>query len=232
MSLPSLLQRFRPIFHEDEADWACARASLQSKRSIIWHASSGLDFTPVLELHGGRLYGMHQAPHVIRSRYSSQSLFFFSDYNSSCLRAMKKLYDELDDVEPEELGFRVFHACGPSLRELFGQREPMPFSCAEIIPLQLFSDCETLRERYPSFHSSVTRASVPDDHWHAAYLDVALTFRGHEISCQLIFLHLENLLCFEEVFQASAVPIDIFYAKRVGGKSQCFPRIYGKLEST
>ena len=32
-------------------------------------------------------------------------------------------------------------------------------------------------------------------------------------------MHLENLLCFEQVFRAQQIPIAVFYAKRVGGKS-------------
>ena len=34
------------------------------------------------------------------------------------------------------------------------------------------------------------------------YLDVCLEFKGQEVRHKLLYLHLENLLCFEQVFQA------------------------------
>ena len=102
------------------------------------------------------------------------------------------------------------------------------FECEEIIPLTLFSDCEILRAQYPNVHSSMTTSSIPDDEWHAVYLDVCVEFRGQQIRQQLLYLHLENLLCFEQVFQVHQIPIDVLYAKRVEGKSGSWEFIHSE----
>ena len=219
MSIQSLLQKLQPIYIEDQKDWDAAHRQLFNKKHVIWQASSGLDFTPMLELQGRRLHGMHQAPDVLRQSHGHSNLFVFSDYSAQCLKSMKDLYDQLDDIDPNGIGFRAFHPCGYSFFELLTGRSSASIECTEIIPLQLFSNCPSLRQEYPNFHSSVTSSAIPDDLWHAVYLNIELRFKGQTTHQNLLFFHLENLLCFEQVFVAHQIPIDILYAKRVGGKS-------------
>ena len=55
-----------------------------------------------------------------------------------------------------------------------------------------------------------------------------LEFKGQEIRQQVLYLHLENLLCFEQVFQVHQIPIDVLYAKRVEGKSGSWEFIHSE----
>ena len=112
--------------------------------------------------------------------------------------------------------------------DIFGLNKISSFECEEIIPLTLCSDCEILRAQYPNVHSSVAGYSIPDDEWHAVYLEVCLEFRGQEVRHKLLYLHMENLLCFEQVFQAHQIPIDVLYAKRVEGKSGSWEFIHSE----
>ena len=228
MSISSLLDQFTPVFASDTEDWQRVRRSLRNKESVKWHASAGLDWTPTLELASCKIRGMHQAPHSIRHWLPNNSLFVFSDYSEHCLTTMKKLYEDLDDVDPVDLRFRAFVPCKPNLFEMLHGCDDTDFECEEIIPLKLFSDCEMLRAQYPNVHSSAAGSSIPDDEWHAVYLDVCLEFRGQEVRRKLLYLHLENLLCFEQVFQAHQIPIDVLYAKRVQGKSGSWEFIHSE----
>ena len=228
MSVSSLLDQLRPVFAEDTYDWVSAHRSLRNKDSVKWHASAGLDWTPILELASCKIRGMHQAPKKVRQWLPGNSLFVFSDYSERWLTTMKRLYEDLDDVNPDDIGFQAFSPCGPTLAELFGLSKISSIECEEIIPLTLFSDCEVLRAQYPNFHSSMTISSIPDDEWHAVYLDVRLAFKGQQIRHQVLYLHLENLLCFEQVFQAHQIPIDVLYAKRVEGKSGSWEFIHSE----
>ncbi len=228
MSVSSLLDQLRPVFADDTDDWVSAHRALRNKKSVKWQASAGLDWTPTLELASCKIRGMHQAPKRIRQWLPANSLFVFSDYSERCITMMKRLYEDLDDVDPDDLGFQAFSPCGPTLAELFGLRKISSIECEEIIPLKLFSDCEILRARYPNVHSSVAGSSIPDDEWHAVYLDVCLDFSGQQIRQQVLYLHLENLLCFEQVFQVHQIPIDVLYAKRVEGKSGSWEFIHSE----
>ena len=232
MSISSLLEHLSPVSRDDTEDWFVARRRIANRQSIKWHASAGLDWTPTLELSSRKISGMHQAPKSIRQWLPSNSLFVFSDYSERCLTSMKRLYEDLDDVDPDDLGFQAFSPCGPTLAELFGLSKISSIECEEIIPLKLFSDCEILRAQYPNVHSSVTSSSIPDDDWHAVYLDVRLEFKGQETRQQLLYLHLENLLCFEQVFQAYQIPIDVLYAKKVEGKSGSWEFIHSEESQT
>ena len=126
------------------------------------------------------------------------------------------------------MDFCAFSPCGPTLLDIFGLNKISSFECEEIIPLTLCSDCEILRAQYPNVHSSVAGYSIPDDEWHAVYLEVCLEFRGQEVRHKLLYLHMENLLCFEQVFQAHQIPIDVLYAKRVEGKSGSWEFIHSE----
>jgi hypothetical protein len=100
--------------------------------------------------------------------------------------------------------------------------------CDEIIPLKLFESCDSLRSAYPNVHSSATSSAVPDDEWHAVYLELSLEFKGQRHIQKLLYFHLENLLCLEQVFGAHHIPIDIFYAKKVQGKSGSWEFIHSE----
>ena len=228
MSVSSFLDQLRPVFADDTEDWLMAQRAISSRQSVKWHASAGLDWTPTLELASRKIRGMHQAPKRVRQWLPGNSLFVFSDYSERCLTMMKRLYEDLDDVDPDDLGFQAFSPCGPTLAELFGLRKISSIECVEIIPLKLFSDCEILRAQYPNVHSSMTSSAIPDDEWHAVYLEVCLEFRGQEVRHKLLYLHMENLLCFEQVFQAHQIPIDVLYAKRVEGKSGSWEFIHSE----
>ena len=99
------LNQLTPIFGEDTDDWLSARRSLRNKESVKWHASAGLDWTPTLELASWKIRGMHQTRKAYVSGCSGNSLFVFSDYSDRCLTIMKRLYEDLDDVDPDDIGF-------------------------------------------------------------------------------------------------------------------------------
>ena len=228
MSVSSFLDQLTPVFIEDAEDWSTAQRVIGNRKSVNWHASAGLDWTPTLELSSRKIHGMHQAPKKIRQWLPGNSLFIFSDYSDRSLSIMKRLYKDLDDVDPDDLGFQAFSACEPTLADIFGLNKISSFECEEVIPLKLFSDCEILRAQYPNVHSSVTSSSIPDDDWHAVYLDGCLAFKGQQIRQQVLYLHVENLLCFEQVFQVHQIAIDVLYAKRVQGKSGSWEFIHSE----
>ena len=228
MSIETLLAQCTPVFIEDIKDWESVRQGLGGRKSVKWQASAGLDWTPTLELASCKIGGMHQAPKRIRQWLPGNSLFVFSDYSERCITMMKRLYEDLDDVDPDDLGFQAFSPCGPTLADIFGLRKISSIECEEIIPLKLFSDCEILRAQYPNVHSSVTSSSIPDDEWHAVYLQACLEFKGQQIRQQVLYLHLENLLCFEQVFKVHQIPIDVLYAKKVEGKSGSWEFIHSE----
>ena len=61
--------------------------------------------------------------------------------------------------------------------------------------------------------------SVLSDRQHATYVELFIDCAGMLFLQPVLLLHLENLLCVEQVFAQYQIPIDAFYAKRVAGKS-------------
>lgn len=228
MSVVDLLQKLKPIYAEDAEDWDEAINGLSHCESVTWQGSAGLDCTPLLELVPFRIHGMHQAPSFVRRSHPNNSLHVFSDYGTRWLDRMKRLYQDLDDVDPADLGFRAFTPCTPTIYEMLNGYENSDVECEEIIPLKLFEDCELLRAEYPNVHSSATSSAIPDDKWHAVYLELSMEFKGQRHTQGLLYFHLENLLCLEQVFAAHHIPIDIFYAKKVQGKSGSWEFIHSE----
>ena len=66
-------------------------------------------------LRPAKIRGMHQAPKRIRQWLPGNSLFVFSDYSEHCITMMKRLYEDLDDVDPDDLGFQAFSPCKPNV---------------------------------------------------------------------------------------------------------------------
>ncbi len=228
VSINTLLNQMKVVYKEDAKDWEEQKVSLSRCEKTVWQGSAGLDWTLAWELSHRAYRGLHQAPTAIRQWLGSNPLYIFSDYCPSRLQAMKNLYEHLDDVDAVDLGFHSFRGMGPTLRQAFGLYEDIDVECLEIIPLTLFSDVESVRDAHPNFHSSIASSSVPDDLWHATFLSLSLTFKGQTLRCSTIYIHAGNLVCFEEVLKAHTVPISIFYAKRVGGKSGSWEQIHSE----
>lgn len=104
MSLETALQQLKPLNEEELLDWMQVKRRLQGYQHILWYAGSCLDCTPMLELEGT---GDRRIPWNLQEKYSNKTLFIFSDYRSNLLEDMKTLYDELDEIDPEKLGWRA-----------------------------------------------------------------------------------------------------------------------------
>lgn len=228
MSVAELLEQLEPVYPEDVEDWNEARNGLSHCESVTWQGSAGLDCTPLLELAPFAVHGMYQAPSFVKRQHPRNSLHVFSDYGTRWVDRMKRLYQDLDEVDPVDLGFRAFTPCKPSIHEMLNGYENSDVECEEIIPLKLFEDCGPLRAAYPNVHSSATSSAIPDDVWHAVYLELSIEFEGQRCSEKILYFHLENLLCLEQVFGAYDIPIDIFYAKKVQGKSGSWEFIHSE----
>lgn len=217
MSYSDFINQLKPIHSEEQADWEEAKRTLLNARQVVWSAGSGLDCSPLFELQYRSVPKTQQAPLGIREHLLGQKAFIFSDYSTNLLSQVQRLYDDLDDIDPKDVGFRVIN--DPNPFNFQPESHPEQIVCEEIIPLQLFEDCEYLRSQYPNIHSSATTSSVPSDRWHATYLELFIDCAGMPFLQPVLLLHLENLLCLEQVFAQYQIPIDVFYAKRVAGKS-------------
>jgi hypothetical protein len=227
MSLEAALIPLKSVHVEDDADWKQAQKRLLSYHHTFWYAGSGLDLSPIMELADERVMISNRVPRCV-ARHISHPLFIFSDYSTDILEKMNRLYLELDTMDPKNLGWKLQHTMAEYWSWNHQQGE---IEVEEMIPLQFFVNTQHLREEFQNYHPCMTSSSLPDDVHHATYLVVTLLYQGRKYHREIFFFHCENVLLWNQFFLRYAIPIDVVYAKCVGGKSGSWEDIYTEESS-
>ena len=221
--IKNLLEKITVVNCADRDRWNEIKTeAINTRYQIVWDASSGLDIYPMAAKALGKV------PDFL-SRQLQNAILVMSDYAPLHLDSLKKVYQKLDHGP-----VRVWR--GPD------DSEGSPFYCDEdidsrhfvrngeafidqMIPLKLWGDDErnnfqtTYETRLLSSHSAHHDLAVPDDDWHLVYFLFRLSFNSEQVSFPVVFVAAENLLIFEQIFQKYKIPIEIFFAVRVGGSS-------------
>ncbi len=207
------------MYLDDEQEWeVLKREFLSSDHPLVWDASSGLDLFPLLAVAGGR------APGELADALA-QAVLLMSDYDSTLLDTLKLAYDQLD------FGTVIVLQTTPGGNQVFGR-----FSCnsgstlpssplaevsiEQMIPLQVWTASE--RERFQHHyvtHPGVALHPVPDDDWHLVYIELHVAHENGALTVPVLFMAMDNLLVYREVFLAYGIALEAFFAVRVGGKS-------------
>ena len=192
--------------------------AINTRYQIVWYASSGLDIYPMVAAKA-----LGKVPDFL-SRQLQNAILVMSDYNPDYLNGLKNVYEKLghgpvrvwrgsaDFVE----GSPFYCNLDGDYRHFVGNGEAF---IDQMIPWKLWGDNErnNFQKTYETWSSSIH--SVPDNDWHLVYFLFRLSFNSEQVSFPVVFVAAENLLIFEQIFQKYKIPIEIFFAVRVGGFS-------------
>jgi len=200
MRIIELAQNLTPVFNEDNEEWEELKSSLDNPFQILWYAASSFDFEPIFNFETGKV------PDELGAVLKSNPLYIMTDYSVKFTNAIKGIYSNFDRES-----FDLSHYDG-----IYGKYHGIEIE--QMIPLRLFNKIQLIemRQKYTHFHESVTTSVVPDEHWHFCYIS-ALVERRYSINVVLGLI--ENLVFFEEVIKKYQMPLEVFCALRVGGKS-------------
>ena len=209
-----LLKKIVPLFDEDYLEYEEIKNDLKnSSYPIIWDASSGLDLYPLIALSTEKITNL-------LSYHVQNAIWVMSDYQPDYIARLKNIYEKLDNGPVKIFG--AYHFNGFSYNRDRNEGRPLngDVFIDQMIPFKLWGNNE--RNTFPSkyeYHSSMTNHPVPDADWQIVYFLLRFQLASETLIFPIVFIGAENLLIFEKIFKKYNIPIDLFLAVRVAGKS-------------
>lgn len=221
----SFFNRIRPIYFHDVQKWEHIKSeSLDVNYQVIWDASSGLDFYPVIAtIH------CPSKPKILIDSLQNPVLMM-SDFNDGYLSSLMRVYDILQNGPVKVLS--------PSILSRSNDFTVYDFSCQldkkaegyvfkgeafveQMIPLTLWTKAEIdeLRTYHKQNHSVGHFSAIADERWHVIYFTFSYMFDDRHFSLPVFYIAAENLTVYREIFERFQIPIELFFAVRVYGFS-------------
>ena len=208
-----------PIFNDDFSEWKnIKKKATTTQYKIIWYASSGLDLYPVVALANGKMLDS-------LSLQLENTIFVMSDYHPKYLETFKGLYKKLDNGPVKVLknnqnrfeGFENISCNIDGYSDISVNGEAF---VDQMVPLKLWDkDERTDLKNIYEYNRRMTNHPIPDSDWHIIYFSLMLKSDIGNFNLPIIFIGAENLLIFEKLFRKYQIPIELFFAVRVAGKS-------------
>jgi len=151
-----------------------------------------------------------------------EPVFVMSDYAQSYLDVVKRAYDHLDEGEFDLLSrwdgdSRSWPYFYRNNNAQFGTSQ-RHVHLVQMIPLTLWSEANL--EDFKAEFATLTQSKlVICEAWHVIFMLLRVKRGEREVDVPAFFVAAENLLVFREIFKKYELPIEIFLAVRVGGKS-------------
>ncbi len=206
-----ILNKLKPIFQEDMDEWKelSSEISLTEDFNIMWYGGSNFDLQPIMDIEKG------ETPLEISQRFKKNPLYIMSDYTKGIVNIIKSIYENFDKDNFDYKNYIEFYN--------YSNTEIL-----QMIPLKFFDDNElkNIREKYTDYHRSVTSSVIPDNEWHFCYI---LLEKDNE-TVNIIAGFIENLVLWEEIFKKYNIPIDVFCALQMGGKSGSWDKTHSPSE--
>lgn len=224
--IKNLLEKITVVNCADRDRWNEIKTeAINTRYQIVWDASSGLDIYPMVAAKA-----LGKVPDFL-SKQLQNAILVMSDYDPDHLNSLKNVYQKLDHGPVRVWrGSADFVEGSPfycnldgDYRHFVGNSEAF---IDQMIPLNLWGNNErnNFQKTYEtrllsSIHSVHDDLAVPDDDYHLVYFLFRLSVNSEQVSFPVVFIAAENLLIFEQIFQKYKIPIEIFFAVRVGGFS-------------
>ena len=222
----SFFNRIRPIYFRDVQKWEHIKSeTLDVNYQVIWDASSGLDFYPVIAtIH------CPSKPKILVDSLQNPVLMM-SDFNDGYLHSLMRVYDKLQNGPVKVLSPSIFSRCNQMIGlndftcNLDHNSEDYVFKgeafVEQMIPLTLWtkSEIDELRTFHKQNHSFTHYSAITDDRWHIIFFTFRYTYDDQRFSLPVFFVAAENLTVYREIFEQFQIPIELFFAVRVYGFS-------------
>ena len=178
---------------------------------IVWDASSALDMYP--------FYALHMGYFPVKNRSDIENpVVIMSDYGPKHMNSIKEAYDNLDygsvklNKDDTYYRFRIYS------NDFDGDNQFNIF-LDQMIPLKLW-DKPQIYEFNSLYHSSqFADSAIYDREWQVVFMILRTVGRYEEKEYPVFFISTENLLVFRNIFKKYELPIEMFFAARVAGKS-------------